>query len=71
MSIQRCNSRLLNTKNTTGFRGVSKVGNKFKAYIGYEKINVYLGKFETDIDAAKARNKYIEDNNMIHSRNLI
>jgi len=47
-------SRLLRTDNSTGFRGVYQVGDKFRAQIGFEGKKHKLGYFDTAEEAAKA-----------------
>jgi hypothetical protein len=46
--------RRLNTRNTTGYTGVSKVGKRHKAQICIDGKTEYIGTFATALDAAKA-----------------
>jgi hypothetical protein len=67
-----CNLRLVNTKqnhenrgkqknNTTGFKGVTKRGNKFVAQITHNKKNIYIGIFESAELAGNAYNKKAQE----------
>ena len=69
-SIQSQNTRLLKSNNTLGYRGVSKVKNKYQSSIGINRKTIYLGLFNTAIEAAKVRDKYIIKNNLEHTRNF-
>ena len=40
--------------NATGFKGVSKTGVKFKAIISFRRTSIYLGTFDTAIEASLA-----------------
>jgi hypothetical protein len=43
--------------NTSGFKGVNKHANKWRAYIKYNNKQIHLGTFENIIEAALAYNK--------------
>lgn len=45
---------LLQSNNTSGYRGVTRHGNKWRALIKVNKIDFHLGNFDDPIDAAKA-----------------
>ena len=68
---QTRNTRRLVSKNTSGYRGVDMSGKKYKARISTDNGRVYLGTFETAIQAAKAYDKYVTDNNLVHTKNFI
>ncbi len=68
-TTQNRNTRVIRTDNTIGYRGVSKSGNKYTGRIRINKTAIYLGTFETALDAAKAYDKYIIDNNLEHTIN--
>lgn len=71
-STQNRNQRVLNSSNTSGYRGVhwNKTNNRFVAQIRVDSIRIYLGSFKTAIEAAKAYDKYVIDNNLEHTRNF-
>jgi hypothetical protein len=48
-----CNRSILNRNNTTGFNGVSKRGNRFRAYIKRYGIRICLGTYDTAEEAAE------------------
>lgn len=70
--VQAQNTRLLRSSNKSGYRGVSwyKSYNKWIAQISvnYKKIN--LGYFFTKIEAAKAYDNFIKENNLSHTTNF-
>lgn len=73
-SIQSANTRLIRKNNTSGFRGVTDVrsGNKrFKSTITINNKLIYLGKFFTKTEAAKAYNQYIISNKLSNPLNTI
>lgn len=72
-NIQNRNKRLLQSNNTSGYRGVSfkKNRNKFTSQIKVNNKNIYLGIYDDIIEAAKAYNKYIIDNDLEHTKNNI
>lgn len=63
--IQAQNKR--KPKSETGFTGVKhhKANNKYVAVIGINGSRVYLGSFNTIIEAIAARNQYIITNNLV------
>lgn len=68
---QTRNTRKLVSKNTTGYRGINISGKKYISRISTDNGRVYLGIFETAIEAAKAYDQYVIDNNLQHTRNFI
>lgn len=71
-SVQVRNTRRIGSTNTSGYRGVclKKSRNIFMAYITINNKLIHLGYFKTAIEAAKARDKYIDDNNLEHTKNF-
>ena len=71
-NIQSRNRRLLQVNNKTGYRGVGflKSRNKFRARISVNYKEIHLGYFKTALEAAKAYDNYIIDNNLEHTKNL-
>ena len=68
--IQSRNTRRIQVNNTTGYRGVGKNGNKYVAQIGVNYKLIYLGIFNTSLEAANAYDDYIIKNNLEHTRNF-
>jgi hypothetical protein len=70
---QAQNTRLLRTTNKSGYRGVywNKAMNKWKSQISFSKKSICIGYFSTAIDAAKAYDKYVLDNNLEHTINNV
>lgn len=68
--IQAQNKRLISSRNKSGYKGVAKVGNKFVSQIVVRRKQIYLGRFDDPIEAAKVYDKYIIDNNLEHTRNF-
>lgn len=71
MIIQTRNTNLRNT-NTSSYRGVTwhKAKKKWNAKITVNYKRIHLGYFAEKIEAAKAYDKYIIDNNLEHTRNF-
>lgn len=67
------NTRLLNRKNTSGYRGVSKIKNrdKYECHICNNGIRINLGYFDDSKDAAIAYNNYVIENKTFHPLNII
>lgn len=69
--VQKRNTRVLNKVNTSGYRCVSKTSsNKYRTQIKVNSKKIHIGTFNTAIDAAKAYDQYVIDNNLEHSRNF-
>jgi len=70
-TTQARNTRVLKIGNTTGYRGVSyhKANGTFIAGITKDGKRVYIGSYPTALDAAKAYDKYVVDNNLEHTIN--
>lgn len=70
--IQHRNTRKIRKNNTSGFRGSSydKAKNKWKAQIKIDNKKKHIGYFKTAIEAAKAYDKYVIDNNLEHTTNF-
>ena len=70
-TIQSRNTRRLRSTNTSGYRGVSwhKKQQKFNSRITVNSIIISLGSYCSDIEAAKAYDKYVIDNNLEHTLN--
>ena len=69
-SIQCRNTRVLRANNSSGYRGVYKNGKKFVAKITVDYKSITIGTFNTDIEAAKAYDKYVTDNLLEHNINF-
>ena len=72
--VQANNKRILNSKNTSNYIGVSQMKRKrkivFRAYIFVNNKQENLGFFSCPIEAAKARDKFIVDNGLINIKNF-
>lgn len=71
--VQARNRTIIQSNNTSGFKGVSyqKSRKKYIAQIVVNGINKNLGRFNTAEEAAYRYNKYIKDNNLEHTINNI
>lgn len=71
LKTQQRNKSILEN-NKTGYIGVSYVANrnKWNAMITLNKKSINLGNYNTPTEAAKARDKYISDNNLEHTKNF-
>lgn len=70
-SVQQANTRRLVKHNKSGYRGVSwdKSSNKWEVSIGVNKKTIKIGYYTDIIQAAKAYDTYIKDNNLPHTSN--
>jgi hypothetical protein len=65
------NTRLLSSRNTSGFRGVSFYQNWYYVNIGYNNKKYRLGKFKTPQQAAQAYNDFVIVHGTAHPLNII
>ena len=72
-TIQSRNTRRLKSTNTSGYRGVSydKQTKKYKSQISVNNKNINLGRFNDALSAAKVRDKYVINNNLEHTLNIL
>ena len=70
--IQNRNTVKIRKNNKTGYRGVSwhKKSNKFRSQITVSKKVIFIGCFIDKVEAAKAYDKYVIDNNLEHTKNF-
>ena len=68
--VQSTNQRLLQKNNTTGYRGISKNRNRWKARIAISGNRINLGAFGTPEEAALAYNNYVVENKTGHPLNV-
>ena len=68
-NIQSQNTRRLYSNNTSGYRGVRIVGNKYVAVIGVNGKAINLGSYGNSICAAKAYDNYVVSNELNHTIN--
>lgn len=69
--IQARNKRVVQKNNKTGYRGVSlKSNGMYRARIVVDKQHINIGTFFDSVDAAKAYDKYVIDNNLEHNINF-
>lgn len=71
-TVQNRNKRLISSVNTSGYKGITwdKSRNKWASKITINSKSIYLGRFETKIQAAKAYDQYVINNNLEHTRNF-
>ena len=71
-NTQSQNTTVTRNNNTSGYRGVSwfKNSSKWRCRIAVDKKTIYLGHFNTAIEAARAYDQYIIDNNLEHTKNF-
>ena len=69
--IQSQNTRLLSSRNKSGYRGVSfdSINKKWVAQIMNKNKHTFLGRFENKEDAVIAYNKFVRDNKTFHPSN--
>ncbi len=70
-SIQSQNTRLINSRNTTGYRGVSFTRNKskFRTRICIDGKQIEIGRYNTKLEAAYEYDRYVIENNYNHTIN--
>jgi hypothetical protein len=72
-AVQTRNTRLINSRNKSGYRGVSwsKNAKRWASAIVVSRKQIWLGNFIDKLEAAKAYDNYIITNNLEHTKNLI
>lgn len=70
-TVQNRNTRQIYSHNKTGYRGVSlrKDTNKYRAFIKINLKQITIGCFNTALEAAKAYDQYVINNNLEHTIN--
>ena len=70
---QNQNKRAIQSNNSSGYRGVSmdNKSKKWRAQIYYNLKRQHLGTFATALEAAKAYNSFVIDNNLEHQLNVL
>lgn len=70
--IQSRNTRKIYAHNTSGYRGVTffKETKKWRAQIAVNNKKINIGYFTYKLEAAKAYDQYVIDNNLEHTRNF-
>lgn len=73
-TIQARNTKKIYSHNTSGYRGViysnKSLKSPYQAQIKVNGKNIYIGLYNTAENAAKARDKYVIDNNLEHTLNF-
>ena len=71
--VQQRNKRVFKITNKSGYRGVCyfKRTKRWVAKVCVDYKNIHIGYFDTALEAAKARDKYIIDNNLEHTLNFM
>lgn len=67
--IQTRNTKVLRNTNTSGYRGVTKKGNRYCARITVDYKRIQLGYYSTALEAAIAYDTYVINNNLEHTTN--
>ena len=72
-ATQARNTRILRTTNKSGFKGAfyNKKNKNYRSTITINTKKINIGSFDTKIEAARAYNKYIIDNNLEHTLNIV
>ena len=69
-NVQARNKRKLFKSNTSGHKGVTYKNKKWRCTIGVNNKSIHIGMFNTSLEAAKAYDQYVIDNNLEHTRNF-
>lgn len=71
--VQRRNTKIIRKNNTSGYRGVSyhRRNKNFTANIRVSGKAIYLGSFKYARDAAIEYNRYIDENKLEHTKNIL
>lgn len=57
---EQCLNRRVFANNTSGFTGVTSVGNRFDARFDFEHVRYSIGRFATRLEAAEARRRFVD-----------
>jgi len=70
-TVQSRNTQVLQKNNTSGYRGSTfcKKDKKWRSQITINYSNIFLGNFDTALEAAKAYDTYVIENNLEHTIN--
>jgi len=70
--VQTRNTRLLNCKNTSGYRGVTlyKKNGKWRAQISVDKKKISIGYFSDIVECASAYDYFVKTNKLEHTINF-
>lgn len=70
-TIQARNTQILKKNNTSGYRGVTRRKDRmiFESRISVNYKRVHMGSFKTALEAAKAYDNYVIENNLEHTIN--
>ena len=66
-----CNTRLLQKRNKSGYRGVSWYANKWHAEITVNKVRYRLGRYDDPKEAALAYDAFVIANNLLQPTNIL
>ena len=69
-TVQARNTKLLSVNNTSGYKGVSLLNDKWRARITVDYVEIHLGVFTTALEAALVYDSYILQNNLEHTLNF-
>jgi len=64
--VQSANQRIISS---SGLKGTTKIGEKFIGRIAVNNKQIYLGTFNTELEGAKAYDKYVIENKLEHTIN--
>ena len=69
--MQARNTRKIHADNSSGYRGVSRQSGSvgWRARIKADSGEIYIGSFKTALEAARAYDQYVIDNNLEHTIN--
>ncbi len=69
-AVQARNSCRLTKRNSSGYRGVSRLNGRWGASLRIDSLKHHLGTFDTPLCAAHAYDKYVADHNLEHTLNF-
>lgn len=69
-TVQARNTKLLSVNNTSGYKGVSLLNDKWRARITVDYVEIHLGVFTAALEAALVYDSYILQNKLEHTLNF-